>query len=108
VFSLIGYETGLAITAALDKLNNGRPDKDKLAEALRQIDVNGPRGKIATSTMDLNTLQPIYIRSAKIDGNNNKVKNEVIDVVNGIEWNDKTLTSARQGNHSWQNPYLCV
>jgi len=108
VFSLLGYETGLAITAALDKLNNARPDKDKLTEALSQTDMNGPRGKIAISTIDLNTPQPIYIRSAKIDGNNNQIKNEVIDVVNGIEWNDKTLRTVREENHSWQNPYLCV
>ncbi|WP_158996385.1 ABC transporter substrate-binding protein [Mucilaginibacter sp. L196] len=108
VFGLLGYETGLAITQAIDKLNNGRPDKNKLTEALSQTDMNGPRGKIAISTIDLNTPQPIYIRSAKIDGNNRQIKNEVIDVVNGIEWNDKTLASVRHGNHSWQNPYLCV
>ena len=108
VFSLLGYETGLAITEAIDKLNNSRPDKNKLTEALSQTDINGPRGKIAISTIDLNTPQPIYIRSAKIDGSNHQIKNEVIDVVNGIEWNDKTLTSVRQGNHSWLNPYLCV
>ena len=108
VFSLLGYETGLAITEAIDKLNNNRPDKNKLTEALSQADIKGPRGKIAISTTDFNTPQPIYIRSAKIDGDNRQIKNEVIDVVNGIEWNDKTLASVRQGNHSWQNPYLCV
>ncbi|MHB8207456.1 ABC transporter substrate-binding protein [Mucilaginibacter sp.] len=108
VFSLLGYETGLAITAALDKLNNGHPDKDKLTEALKQTYIDGPRGKIAINTIGLNTQQPIYIRSAKIDGNNHQINNEVVDIVNGIEWNDNTLTSARQGNHSWQNPYLCV
>jgi hypothetical protein len=70
--------------------------------------MNGPRGRIAINTIDLNTPQPIYIRSAKKDGNNNQIKNEVIDVVNGIEWNDKTLRTVREGNHSWQNPYLCV
>lgn len=107
-FSLLGYETGLAITSALDKLNNARPDKNKLTEALSQIDINGPRGKIAISTIDLTTPQSIYIRSAKINEDNCQIKNEVIDVVNGIEWNDKTLASVRQANHSWQNPYLCV
>lgn len=107
VFSLLGYETGLAITATLDNLNNDRPDKNKLAEILRQTEINGPRGKIAMSTVDLNTTLPIYIQSAKL-GSNLQVENKVVDVINGIEWNDKTLASVRQANYSWQNPYLCV
>jgi len=107
VFSLLGYETGLTVAAALDKINGGRITKEKLTEALSNVDINGPRGVMAMGTVNLITPQAVYIRSASINGNN-QIKNEIIDVVNGIEWNDKTLTSVRQANHSWQNPYLCV
>jgi len=107
VFSLLGYETGLTVAAALDKINGGRINKEKLTEALSNVDIKGPRGIMAMDTVNLNTPQPVYIRSATINGNN-QIKNEVIDIINGIEWNDKTLTSVREANHSWQNPYLCV
>jgi branched-chain amino acid transport system substrate-binding protein len=107
VFSLLGYETGLTITAALDKINGGRITKEKLTEALSQLNIRGPRGVMEMNTGNLNTPQPVYIRSASINSNN-QIKNEIIDIVNAIEWNDKTLTSVRQSTHSWQNPYLCV
>jgi branched-chain amino acid transport system substrate-binding protein len=107
VFSLLGYETGLTIVAAIDKLNGSKVNKEKLTEALGTIDINGPRGEILINSIGLNTPQPIYVRSASVD-NDHKIRNEIIDVVNGIEWDNETLTSVRQAGHSWQNPYLCV
>jgi len=108
VFSLLGYETGLAIVVALEKFNDSRVTREKLAEALIAAnDVIGPRGKLNIGTMNFNTSQPVYIRNANI--NVDQVTNQITDVVyDGIEWNAHSLATVREASHSWQNPYLCV
>ena len=109
MFSLLGYETGLAIAAASEKINGGRVTREKLTEALTLAvdNIIGPRGKFNIGTMNFTTPQPVYIRNTNI--NINEITNQITDVIHdGIEWNANSLASVREANHSWQNSYLCV
>jgi len=106
-FSLLGYETGLAIVAALESITT-KPTKEKLTEALTNIDVNGPRGKLALSLTDVPSQQPVYIRKAHLDKDTHEVKNDIVEVVKGIDWNAGSLASVRNSSYTWQNPYMCV
>lgn len=48
-FSLLGYETGLAIVAALELVDEDNMDEDALIAALDKVNVEGPRGTISFS-----------------------------------------------------------
>jgi len=107
-FSLLGYETGLAIVEALDSLEAVKPNKDNITDALTKININGPRGKLAIGTINMQSPLPVYIRNAQINKANHEVKNYVIGAFDAVEWNANSLHSIRSGGYSWQNPYLCV
>jgi branched-chain amino acid transport system substrate-binding protein len=107
-FSLLGYETGLAVVKALDSLRGVKPTRAGITDALTHIDVNGPRGKLILSTVNMKSPQHVYIRKAKIDNTTNEIRNEIVDKVEAIEWNASSLLSTRIDGSTWQNPYLCV
>src|SRR5690606_14841545 len=60
--SLLTYETGLALGAALEGMAHQPFSKAALTKALSQTTTEGPRGKVALGTTPLQSPQPVYIR----------------------------------------------
>lgn len=102
VFSLLGYETGLAVASALQQ-----GGMNELAAVLQTTALNGPRGEVRISTDPLIVTQPVYIRQTKhVHG---ELKNIVLAEDNGITWSEPALAAGAALHLSgWQNPYLCV
>jgi len=107
VFSLLAYEVGLALAAAIREIP-GKISREELARTLGQVRFPGPRGIIALSTRPLQTDLPVYIRKPVKDARTGIPANRVLEKETGIEWNDPTLTAIQSSLTGWQNPYLCV
>jgi branched-chain amino acid transport system substrate-binding protein len=107
VYSLLAYETGLALGTALTKTENSL-NKNKLTAALHQHLAIGPRGDIFLATSPLlKTKLPVYIRIGSV--NSDQVwENSITGIMDGIEWNEPVLEETRLNVSGWQNPYLCV
>ena len=105
-FSLLGYETGLAIAAAIANLGAGIPNRANLAESLRAVQVNGPRGSVNLSNAHQKN-NPVYLRLAKKD-QTGLITNEIIKELTALEGDDESLASFGATTSGWQNPYLCV
>ena len=107
VFSLLAYETGLVLAAAIQNLP-GKINKDELARALAQAKPQGPRGEIGISTRPLQTMMPVYIRKPVKNSLTGRLENRILETETGIEWNDPSLATRDSYMTGWQNPYLCV
>jgi hypothetical protein len=44
-------------------------------------------------------------RKAQMDKITNEIKNDVIEIVDAIEWDANYLAPLITGSYSWQNPY---
>ena len=106
-FSLLAYESGLALAAAVQNIP-GKISRDELARTLGQVRPSGPRGEIALSTRPLQTNLPIYIRKPIKAPRTGEPENQVVETAAGIEWNDSSLDVGQTYLSGWQNPYLCV
>jgi branched-chain amino acid transport system substrate-binding protein len=113
-FSLLAYETGLALAAAIQYLTGTTPNtgarinKDELARALAKVKPQGPRGEISLSTRPLQTNMPVYIRKSVKNAVTGRLENKILEAEPGIEWNDPSLATGESYLTGWQNPYLCV
>jgi branched-chain amino acid transport system substrate-binding protein len=107
VFSLLAYEAGLALTAAVRDLS-GKISKEGLTQTLGLVKPAGPRGEIALSTRPLQTNQPVFIRKPSRDPITGTYANKILETETGIEWNDPSLAAGQSYLTGWQNPYLCV
>ncbi|MHA4808254.1 ABC transporter substrate-binding protein [Flavitalea flava] len=111
-FSMLAYESGLALATALQGISAGirTPGnaKEDLARALGQSRPSGPRGKISLSTRPLQTNLPVFIRKPLSDHSSGKTENRILEQQNGIEWDDPSLAVEQSYLTGWQNPYLCV
>ena len=102
VFSLLGYETGLALAAAVREINEP-VSKQVLAAALAKTTPEGPRGKMQLSTCPLQTWQPVYIQHRDDAGGCRVVGEDT-----GIEWNHPSQAGSVQNVSGWENPYMCI
>lgn len=106
-FSMLAYETGLTLAAAIRDLP-GRVSREELAKALGQSRQAGPRGPISLSSRILQTNMPVYIRRPEINSQTGRLENRILETENGIEWDDPSLAAEQSYLTGWQNPYLCV
>jgi len=106
VISLLGYETGLVLAAAVHNMGHCINRKE-LAMALSAAAPQGPRGKINMGTCPLRTGLPVYIQSSDRQVKDQQVTHRVEEEA-GIEWSDPLIGPAGQSVSGWQNPYLCV
>ncbi|HWK05531.1 MAG TPA: ABC transporter substrate-binding protein [Puia sp.] len=107
VFSLLAYESGLALAAATRDLP-GKIGKHELTKALGQVRPVGPRGELSLSTRPLQTNVPVYIRKPMKTSLTGIPENQILETETGIEWNDPSLAVGQTYLTGWQNPYLCV
>ncbi|MXV17051.1 ABC transporter substrate-binding protein [Hufsiella ginkgonis] len=108
IFSLLGYETGMAITAAAEITAGQAPDRTVLAEALGRIQTEGPRGSIIVQTENLQTGQPVYVRMAKKSPSTGMISNHIVATAEGTNHEDPMFASLTEVITGWLNPYLCV
>ena len=106
-FSLLAYETGLALTAAIQGLP-GQLSRDNLAAALRETSIISPRGTINLSTRPLQTGMPVYILQTIHDPQTGQPATRIVEECTGVEWNNPALSNEQAYLTGWQNPYLCV
>jgi len=106
-FSLLAYEAGLALAAAVQTIS-GKINGASLADALENVRPAGPRGRISLSTRPLQTQMPVYIRQSEITPSPARHQNKIIEILTGIEWNAPALITQHPIYSGWQNPYLCV
>lgn len=106
-FSLLAFEAGLALAAALEDI----PEKINpapLGQALGRCVVSGPRGEIRLSTRPLQTNLPVYIRKPVRSLITAPTLNSILSIEEGIEWDDPSFNAEQSYLTGWQNPYLCV
>lgn len=106
-FTLLAYEAGLALAAAVQTIS-GMINSTSLADALENVRVAGPRGKLSLSTLPLQTQMPVYIRQPVITSSPGRHQNKIVEILTGIEWNAPSLITQQPFSTGWQNPYLCV
>jgi ABC-type branched-subunit amino acid transport system substrate-binding protein len=106
VFSLLAYETGLVIAAALE--DAGKPGRESIAIAAGHLTPAGPRGIIRMSSRTLRTSLPVYIYHSTTASPNSAIENTMLGTDIGIEWNDPMPVAEQAFFTGWQNPYLCV
>ena len=86
-FAVHGYDAGRAL---IEAVKTGATDRESLANALRQVRFDGPRGALSIDPATNNIVQPIYVYEtiAGTDGLTQKVLAELpaeTDPVNGCE-----------------------
>ncbi|VVT24688.1 ABC transporter [Roseovarius sp. EC-HK134] len=86
-FAVHGYDAGRAL---IEAVKAGATDRESLANALRQVRFDGPRGALSIDPATNNIVQPIYVYEtiAGTDGLTQKVLAELpaeADPVNGCE-----------------------
>jgi branched-chain amino acid transport system substrate-binding protein len=106
-FSLLGYETGLAIATALELVNEDEMDEDALIAALDKVNVEGPRGNLSFSP-ELNRClndHHIFEVCKKEDGHALRfVETVKADEKYFYEVCNEEVSLKRGG---WFNAYLC-
>lgn len=86
-FAVHGYDAGRAL---IEAVKAGATDRESLANALRQVSFDGPRGALSIDPATNNIVQPIYVYEtvAGADGMTQKVLAQLpaeADPVNGCE-----------------------
>ena len=83
-FAVHGYDAGRAL---IEAVKAGATDRESLANALRQVSFDGPRGALSIDPATNNIVQPIYVYEtvAGDDGLTQKVLAAEADPVNGCE-----------------------
>lgn len=100
VFSVLGYESGLAAIHALRTVN---AKGVAIEEALNEITVEGPRGGISFSSDSTNS-HDMYLRTPDERGSNN-----IVTKLNSLGIDYQSMAAlAEDGISGWQNPYLCI
>ncbi|WP_295120047.1 ABC transporter substrate-binding protein [uncultured Chitinophaga sp.] len=106
VYSLLGYESGMATAAAICAKPDGRAG---IAALLRTEQPEGPRGAIRLDTQHMALPQQVYIRKPGVRAGGAEVENEIVEAVQGVTLEDPEIIQSIAMNFSgWQNPYLCV
>jgi len=102
-FSMLGYESGLIIYAAL-KLNNKPFNAIQFIESLKGINLVGPRGKVEINEHTQSTYSDHF--HIFVDGSTGGQK--ILSVSYPIEAIKKEIESNQPSNlFGWQNTYLC-
>lgn len=97
VFGMLGYESGLAVGAAVQSIE-GRLTAGRLKDALHRVSPPGPRGRVALSTMGLRAEQAVYRYAG----------GRTIDTLPAIHWDDPSFDPLQESMSGWLNPYLCI
>ena len=78
-FAVQGYDAGRMVVEAV-KAAGG--DKEKLAQALREVRFTGPRGPLEIDPATNNVVQNIYVYTTEVEGD--KATQEIKDVIEAV------------------------
>jgi branched-chain amino acid transport system substrate-binding protein len=78
-FAVMGYDSMRFVLTALQKLNGRTDDKVALANAMRDVSLNGPRGPIKIDPKTNHIVQNIYMVQTVKDGD--EIKFKVLDTI---------------------------
>ena len=105
IFSLMGYELGLALLETMPTLK--KKDFKELAQALKSIHIKSPRG-IRNFYADSNYALPT-IDIEKVSIKNRVIHKIVIEQGRALRYDHVVYEEIHKEHLSgWQNPYLCV
>ncbi len=105
VFSLLGYEMGLAFNQLYPQIK--KKDWKEVVKNLKEYKVVSPRGERNFNLDSEYTLPTIDIE--KIEISNKMVKKIVVDQGCSLKYDNDVFESIHKENVTgWQNPYLCV
>jgi branched-chain amino acid transport system substrate-binding protein len=106
-FSLLGYETGLALGTALQQAS--AQDTGAFCAALEQVQPEGPRGAIHVSTTNMKADMPVHLFRTHFHEADQSLSQAFIGHGENADWKSPDLAASAQGAISgWQNPYLCL
>ena len=105
VFSLLGYESGLAVCNALQSLNGEKISRQNIAGSLKEVSITGPRGnfKLGFQNQNFDALirKPVLV--------NNHYENSIFSTEKTVDTtNPHIISSAKNNVSGWLNPYLCM
>lgn len=104
VFSVLGYESGLAIIHAL---STAEAESIALEKILADTRIRGPRGMVVLGNTSASDEVGVYIRKPYIE--EKSPVNKVISTLQSVNREDTQMTLvAENGISGWQNPYLCI
>jgi branched-chain amino acid transport system substrate-binding protein len=105
-FALLGYDTGLLITSALDAVGRDGRDSAHLIAALHNVSLTTPRGRLSVGDQR-ELVSPIYLREVRLVGA--QLGNAVLQELAGPVVASERLAQLRAGGRAgWTNAYLCV
>lgn len=102
VFALLGYESGLALSAMLPQLLKG--DATEAIFQLNKKGVEGPRGLVGNQHLEVNNFPPIDI--VKIQTGTPKTVQTILACENALGFDTTDVIAHTQSG--WLNPYISV
>lgn len=104
-FSLLGWETGIIISAIHDQYISGNTDAEGVVRSLSGVSFDSPRGWLKVDAETQYTYGPAYLASYK--GNMEITLTEPEDTTS--TWKDFSKQNMGTGERSsWRNTYLCI
>lgn len=105
VFSVLGYETGLAFYSMYAEFK--QKEWGKVIHNLKTIKVNSPRG-LRNFYLNSNYSTPV-ISIEKITTEKNNIRKFIVEQGQSLRFDNIVFSEIHNENVSgWQNPYLCV
>jgi branched-chain amino acid transport system substrate-binding protein len=104
IFSLLGWETAIVIAEVIRKCAGNYGNGESIAEFLKSITLNGPRGNMVLDEESLYFLFPAIRCSAEAGSTELKMEYN-IDLSN--EWDEFSEKNTEGAVSGWTNTYLC-
>lgn len=104
IFSLLGWETGLILHHMLTALPNDYSDGPVVAEALKKVNLDSPRGELQLDGETLYYTSPVYQLSA---ASGEQQRKTVSRDEYASEWKIFTSHHTTGAVSGWTNTYLC-
>ena len=102
-FAVLGFESALLITKAVEATNGNLENRDRVREILFSSQLSGPRGNLKLNKRTHVFESPLYLRELRKESG--KMTNVVISELNPVEDYRIGSENLRSG---WLNPYLCA
>lgn len=108
LFSVLGYENGLALKHALKSISQNNPSPKMLTEALKKLRFEGPRSTFSYNEEDQIYKAPHWLveTSYKDKNYSNTVKKEIDEDQDREAALIQEVKSLERSG--WLNPYLCI
>ena len=104
IFSLLGWETGIVLKEIAKSCNNNFSDGDSIAEKLKSLSINGPRGSMKLDDSSQYFLFPV-IRCHMEKGATELAMEFGVNLEG--EWEEFSEKNTEGPVSGWTNTYLC-